>query len=461
MIIWMSRLGLGLIAVYCSLASVFFSSFAEIHIHIGNFPVPVFIGEILLAACALLWAGLIVLERKPVNNLGMVLILYFVWVVVKALINYAGDGSLALRHAALFYYSTFAVFAYFFSFRAQMPRWVLTGFALAAGVVLLAGQEVYWYWWTYQAALILFIGSVRRVALRWIVVILLAGCILLRFESFYIGARAHLAGIFCAAVFLAGYLAVFLFRQRRMIALFAVMIVLVIFLGGFLVFSNHNALASLAKFQRVADVFVGYDKMCREVTADYVPSKLTVHIYNPDKTEDMVSPLLQLMAQKKNFADDRPLAINQNNIVFRLLVWRDMWRELVAEKPIFGFSFGRPQRSKSLEILHWAEGEWSRDGWIAPHNSFLHMIYRGGIIGLAAVLFILFSLAWMTRDFLRALSWRGGVLVSTLIYWIVNAQFGVILEFPYNAILFWTLFGCTWAYRDKLMAEFSRAHDGA
>jgi len=39
--------------------------------------------------------------------------------------------------------------------------------------------------------------------------------------------------------------------------------------------------------------------------------------------------------------------------------------------------------------------------WIAPHNSFLHMIYRGGIIGLLAVIATIAALVSLTRRFLR------------------------------------------------------------
>ena len=51
----------------------------------------------------------------------------------------------------------------------------------------------------------------------------------------------------------------------------------------------------------------------------------------------------------------------------------------------------------------------------------------------------------------------GGFLVGGLIYWLVLSNFFVILEFPYNAIVFWTLFGITMAYRDGMLA----AMDGA
>ncbi|MBF0386298.1 MAG: hypothetical protein HQL20_00415 [Candidatus Omnitrophica bacterium] len=147
----------------------------------------------------------------------------------------------------------------------------------------------------------------------------------------------------------------------------------------------------------------------------------------------------------------RDLDAAYGNGVFRLLIWKDMLHELLKYRPLFGFSFGWPQRSPSLEILRMGEVDWLRDGWITPHNVSLHLIYRGGIVGLAMIAMVLFFIARMTHDFIRARSWRGGVLVSALISWIIIAQFGVILELPYNAIPFWTLFGVVVAYRNRLL----------
>jgi len=146
----------------------------------------------------------------------------------------------------------------------------------------------------------------------------------------------------------------------------------------------------------------------------------------------------------------RLLATANGNSAFRLFVWRDMISEFLSQRPLFGFSFGWPQRSLSIEILRWAESEWSRDGWIMPHNSFLHFIYRGGIVGLVFIGFIIFGLIYMTRIFLKAHSKKGALLVCLLIYWVAIAQFGVVFEFPYQAIPFWTVFGIALEYCRRL-----------
>jgi len=164
--------------------------------------------------------------------------------------------------------------------------------------------------------------------------------------------------------------------------------------------------------------------------------------------------------EKKNDANaievnGRTLDTDYSNIMFRLLIWRDMLVELRQEKPWFGFSFGKPQRSPSIEILNMAVGEWSRDGWIMPHNSYLHLIYRGGIVGVAIIIFLGWSIFVLARTFFLCWSVPGLILTSVLLYWLTIANFIVFLEFPYQAIFFWTVLGMLFAYKNQLEQKVS------
>ena len=134
------------------------------------------------------------------------------------------------------------------------------------------------------------------------------------------------------------------------------------------------------------------------------------------------------------------------NILFRWFIWEDMWDDLIAARSLWGVGLGKPQRSKSLEILDWATMEWSRDGWITPHNSFYHMVYRAGIIGVLIVGGIFLTFVRLCKIFIAKRSFTGILLLSILIYWMVMANFLVILELPYNAVLFWMILGMTYAY---------------
>ncbi len=150
--------------------------------------------------------------------------------------------------------------------------------------------------------------------------------------------------------------------------------------------------------------------------------------------------------------------VDNNNAVFRILIWRDMLRNLKKEKPIFGFDFGDPFRSKSLEILDWGRGDWARDGWIEPHNSYLHIIYRAGIVGILLIFSFLFILFKMILYSLRIKSFAGILLCGIIINWFTAANFLVTFELPYTAIPIWTIYGITFAYCYKTRGIEGQEH---
>jgi hypothetical protein len=114
--------------------------------------------------------------------------------------------------------------------------------------------------------------------------------------------------------------------------------------------------------------------------------------------------------------------------------------------PIFGFDFGKPFRSVSLEVLKWAKSEWERDGWVAAHNSFFHMVYRSGIVGVVFIAGVISLLFKMIKDFIAVRSFVGILLCGLILSWFVASNFLIVLEIPYTAIPIWSLYGLTFAY---------------
>ena len=163
------------------------------------------------------------------------------------------------------------------------------------------------------------------------------------------------------------------------------------------------------------------------------------------KSSDMQKVITEAydLEAKRDTCKYRNLGTSYQNANFRLFIWRDMLSELFTQKPIFGFDFGRPLRSKSIEILNWSDGTWRWGGWIAVHNSYLHIIYRSGIIGILLIFAVFFALFKKAKVFILRRSLNGIILFSILIYWLTIANFLVILELPYNAIPFWALLGMT------------------
>jgi hypothetical protein len=141
--------------------------------------------------------------------------------------------------------------------------------------------------------------------------------------------------------------------------------------------------------------------------------------------------------------------ISNNNVFFRFFIWRDMFEDWKVHKPIMGVDFGKPLRSPSLEVLHWGESEWGRDGWIEPHNSFFNILYRAGIVGIILVVLAWGALVWFIRLAFVRRSWVLILLAAILLNWMVAANFLLILELPYTAIPFWTLAGMAGAYAIK------------
>jgi len=146
-----------------------------------------------------------------------------------------------------------------------------------------------------------------------------------------------------------------------------------------------------------------------------------------------------------------------NTILFRFYIWKDMLAELYRHKAVWGMNWGWPQRSPSIETLGWASMEWGKDGWITPHNSLLHFIYRGGIIGVLLIVVLLSRLIFLTVDFVKMKSSIGILLISIFVYWLAVASFSVFLEFPYSAIPFWGLLGLTMGYHQSLIQKTARS----
>ncbi|MBU2265533.1 MAG: hypothetical protein KJ977_00660, partial [Candidatus Omnitrophica bacterium] len=120
---------------------------------------------------------------------------------------------------------------------------------------------------------------------------------------------------------------------------------------------------------------------------------------------------------------------------------------------LLGFDFGKPFRSRGIEIAGFAGGEWGRDGWIAFHNSYLALVYRAGIVGMLYIVFMVIFLIKIIKRSICLRSINGILLSGAIISILMYANFAVILELPYYAIPFWSLFGVTFAYLNELMGK--------
>ena len=154
-----------------------------------------------------------------------------------------------------------------------------------------------------------------------------------------------------------------------------------------------------------------------------------------------------LSKKKKNFFEKGKVGVRNysfNNALWRLLVWEDMLRDLFKNNVILGVNFGKPFVSIQLAKKRWSQSP--QVGWVEPHNSYIHILYRAGLFGLFLISLIWLSWIMLLINFIKLRDIKGIFLSSALLFSLVLAFFIVFLELPYLAIPFWSLFGLAYGY---------------
>jgi hypothetical protein len=245
--------------------------------------------------------------------------------------------------------------------------------------------------------------------------------------------------------------------------------------------SNKNALRSLAGFQELVKkynenmgIVNSKDFVFKELRLEaqlYQDNKTSLKRFIQDKIEEYIgfrfsgskkkadtaaSPAVENKITPKLNVTDKQLAVSGLSIndaygssLFRIFIWKDAFRELLIRRQIFGFDFGKPFRSRTIEILGWASEVWKRDGWLCLHNSYIDIVYRAGILGILMVISLLTIIFSLIVKSFRDRYLTGVLLTGILINWFISANFLEILEMPYSAIPLWCLFGLTAAYLFK------------
>lgn len=194
------------------------------------------------------------------------------------------------------------------------------------------------------------------------------------------------------------------------------LLIFIIFSGGW-----HKFIERPLSFSKAIEVYKQTKQ--DENAVKYLPMKLTPQGYCPVNV-------------KRTMGGD-----HASNMVFRVLIWQDMIKELIDNRAWLGFGLSHPLRSPQIEELGWAKPEWLRDGWISAHNSYLYVIYRSGIVGAVALGWLLFALYGAFLAFWRSREEVGLALVFCVSYWLICACFQEQWQLPYNAIPFWVCVG--------------------
>lgn len=430
--------------------------FAQAHIKFSGLGFPIFVGEFLLAGCSVLLLLRFYVSPIPWNKWYGIILVYLGFVVVKALFGYSQWGALAFRDAAMFYYPLFAVIGYFCYRSEYFNRWViLLCYAVLLFMCFMKHFNDFW------VPIRIFLGLVLafRFPNRKVGIILAVAMMLVLPYRFLLDtARMLILGNFMGAVFFILSCSFMFEKKRRSIALFTGFILIVLLAAYVFYFSGYRPAQNIFNIPRLIELFKERNREVKEKLHDFKMSQPEeFRLYNPDvndKDEDGRPVIRDIASRMTETTLPVPSEIGKGddklgNSLFRLMIWHDLGAELWKEKPLLGFDFGKPFRSISVESTRAALTEWSRDGWIAIHNSYLNMIYRAGILGLGLITLMSVVFAQMTGIFIRNRNIAGLLLCSGLVVLFVASFFGVILELPYTAIPIWCLFGMTlsMAYR--------------
>ena len=581
---WIDLCGLWILGIFSLGYILFLKRLAERNIQLPFLDFPIFVGEILLFVCLLLFIAKYRNNSQRLTKWHYLIIGYFVFVIIKAVYGYWKWGPLAFRHAALFYYLAFAVFGYAF-FRKDFFNWekACMLFILICIIFFIRHSEHWTLTLTFLGFILVkfFPGRLKYLMLTVLLIII-------PYKEFFQTARMMIVSNLLSGVYLAGILPFILEGPKKVKFALAALIGGVVLIG-LLKFADYGAVKSILDFKKMAGVIKECDDYIKSRSDGFVmEERKQIKVYNPDqelqkysdepkkeavqvpvqeeppktnvqvepiKVESIVSdqlpqnvpenippnvsenlpenvptkgvpikvevqPAQDKLLQNENDveetetikkirqmfkgapvkrindekrSDAAPLKtstektrllevivdpapaeaeevqeqpaeqthpadpvkgsgwVDNNNAVFRLLIWRDMWREMLANVTVWplGFDFGKPFRSKSLEILVWGQGDWARDGWIAAHNSYWEIIYRMGMIGILLILCLWGLLFKMMKKFILTKLFTGVLLCGIILNWFVAANFLVVFELPFTAIPIWTIYGMILAYAYK------------
>ncbi|MBL7196755.1 MAG: O-antigen ligase family protein [Candidatus Omnitrophica bacterium] len=465
-----SSLGLILIGLFSIGYCLFSAYFAELHISFPFLDFPVFVGEFLLFLCVILLLKKWEIEHPKFNIWHYLLFSYFGFVLIKALWGYFKLGPLAFRHAALFYYPLFAIFSYAFYKRDFFDNKKKLFLALLIIFIFKFIPFYNYFLLTYFILSFVLIKTYPHKIVKYILFSLLL--IVTPYMLFFHTSRTFLVSNMVAGIYIAIVL-FFISRIKRRYRLILFVLLMLFIAIGVLKISDRNAVKSMITFRKLRNLYNGYNEFIMEKKSEFKMEEFKeVKLYHPEVKriatlkEEATSPEAKRIATLKEEATSpeakriatlkeeaklvkpslRSLETAYNNIFFRIFIWRDILMQLIEERPLLGFDFGKPLRSKRIEILGWAKGDWVRDGWITAHNSYLHIIYRTGIIGVLFIGAVLAVFVKMVLTSIKRRSITGVLLCGALLSWLIAANFLVIFELPYNAIPFWSLFGMTFAY---------------
>jgi O-antigen ligase len=144
-----------------------------------------------------------------------------------------------------------------------------------------------------------------------------------------------------------------------------------------------------------------------------------------------------------SYSSEDRFYVGDNNR-FRLAWWRAVANETFEENPVFGLGFGADITDRFVRTYELDLGD--EFSTRSPHSIIFSIIGRMGLLGLALWIGVIGAMAARTLRLARQVRTDDSAL-PTLGWWSVSwviltsACFGVVLEGPMGAIIFWTALG--------------------
>jgi len=165
--------------------------------------------------------------------------------------------------------------------------------------------------------------------------------------------------------------------------------------------------------------------------------------YRSDRAPDV--PVTDPEVYKLNAVFEAAGSPSATNNMWRLLLWRRMLREWRDGRPILGQGVGNAWQ---YPAMYFSRFHWQPEG-LDPHNSFLNLLYRYGVIGALIFSALLCAVA---GSMFKALKLQPGLgdplLEGVLLPFFFSAIFAVFfnaLESPPYAMPFWFSLGLIYA----------------
>lgn len=147
-----------------------------------------------------------------------------------------------------------------------------------------------------------------------------------------------------------------------------------------------------------------------------------------------------------------------DNNLFRAVWWQEVFDETLAVNPYTGLGFGHDLAARFVQAYYPESGD--EFNVRSPHNVLLTVFARMGLVGLGLFVAVIAVVAVRTARAVRAGPQEAAPWCAV---WVIltSACFGVVLEGPMGAVVFWTLLGVAHATPSAANVEPASASDPA